>query len=89
MRRALVLVCAGGLFAGLMATPARATIEKIMNQCDGKMCPFFRASIVIPDGWVEDRDATRHFNSQFLLPKGADFEKAAAKMTGPSLLVLP
>jgi hypothetical protein len=31
MRRALVLVCAGGLFAGLMTTPAAATIEKIMN----------------------------------------------------------
>ncbi len=81
MRRALVLICAGGLFAGLIAaTPARATIEKIMNQCHGKLCPFFRASIVIPDGWVEDRDATRYFNSQFLLPKGIDFDKAAAKI---------
>src|ERR1700683_3743914 len=78
MRRALVRVCAGGLFACLIAMPARATIEKIMNQCDGKMCPFFRASIVIPDGWVEDKDATRYFNSQFLLPKGIDFEKAGA-----------
>jgi hypothetical protein len=80
MRRALVLVCAGGLFAGLMATPARATVEKIMNQCHGKLCPFFRASIVIPDGWVEDEDATRYFNSQFLLPKGVEFEKAPAKI---------
>lgn len=81
MRRALVLICAGGLFAGLIAaTPARATIEKIMNQCHGKLCPFFRASIVIPDGWVEDKDATRYFNSQFLLPKGIDFDKAAAKI---------
>jgi hypothetical protein len=81
MRRALVLVCAGGLFAGLMATsPAGATIEKFMNQCDGKMCAFFRASIAIPDGWVEDKEATRYFNSQFLLPKGVDFEKAPAKI---------
>jgi hypothetical protein len=81
MRRALALVCAGGLLAGLMAaTPAGATIEKIMNQCHGKLCPFFRASIVIPDGWVEDKDSTRYFNSQFLLPKGSDFEKAAAKI---------
>jgi len=70
-----------GLFADLIATtPAGATIEKIMNQCNGKLCPFFRASIVIPDGWVEDRGATRHFNSQFLLPKGTDFETAAAKI---------
>jgi hypothetical protein len=81
MRRALVLICAGGLFASLIATtPAGATVEKFMNQCDGKMCAFFRASIVIPDGWVEDREATRYFNSQFLLPKGTDFEKAAAKI---------
>jgi len=80
MRRSLVLFCACSLFVGLMAAPARATIEKIMNQCNGKLCPFFRASIVIPDGWVEDSDATRHFNAQFLLPKSTDFEKAAAKI---------
>ena len=81
MRRALLLFCACGLFSGLVAaTPAGAMIEKIMNQCNGKLCPFFRASIVIPDGWVEDRDATHHFNSQFLLPQGAGFEKAAAKI---------
>src|SRR6202043_40076 len=81
MRRASVLFCAVGLVAGLIASAtAGATIEKIMNQCNGKLCPFFRASIVIPDGWVEDRDATRYFNSQFLLPEGIDFEKAAAKI---------
>ena len=81
MRRSLVLFCACSLFAGLIAMkPAGATIEKIMNLCNGKMCPFFRASIVVPDGWVEDRESTRYFNSQFLLPKGTDFEKAAAKI---------
>ena len=57
-------ICAVMALAGMCAmTPANATIEKIMNQCDGKLCPFFRASIVIPDGWVEDKGATRHFNS--------------------------
>jgi hypothetical protein len=81
MRRTLVIFCAVGLVAGLIATaPAGATIEKIMNQCNGKLCPFFRASIVIPDGWIEDRVATRYFNSQFLLPKGIEFERAAAKI---------
>jgi hypothetical protein len=83
MRRSLVLFCACSLFAGLIVTmPAGATIEKIMNLCNGKMCPFFRASIVIPDGWVEDRDSTRYFNSQFLLPKGTDFEKGGCKDLG-------
>jgi hypothetical protein len=82
MRRILLAhICAALIFAVPLATaPAGATIEKIMNQCDGKLCPFFRASIVIPDGWVEDSGATRHFNSQFLLPKGADFDKAPAKI---------
>jgi hypothetical protein len=81
MRRAFVVFCVSSLFAGLIATtPAGATIEKIMNLCNGKMCPFFRASIVIPDGWVEDSDSTRYFNSQFLLPRDTDFEKAAASI---------
>jgi hypothetical protein len=83
MRRiSLLQICGALLFANVLsaAAPAKATIEKIMNQCDGKLCPFFRASIVIPDGWVEDKGATRHFNSQFLLPKGTDFDQAAAKI---------
>src|SRR5476651_591246 len=64
------------MFITLLAgTPAKAEIAKFMNQCDGKMCAFFRASITIPDGWVEDKEATKYFNSQFLLPKGLDFEK--------------
>ena len=71
---ALVFACL------LAATPATAEIEKILNPCEQKLCVFFRASIVIPDGWVEDRDATRYFNSQFLLPKGVDFDHAQAKI---------
>lgn len=77
----LARACAFMALAGMFATtPASATIEKIMNQCDGKLCPFFRASIEIPDGWVEDKGATRHFNSQFLLPRGVDFEKSPVKI---------
>jgi hypothetical protein len=69
------------MFITLLAgTPAKAEIAKFMNQCDGKMCAFFRASIAIPDGWVEDKEATKYFNSQFLLPKGVDFGKAPAKI---------
>ena len=79
MRRALLLFCACGLFYGLVATtPARALIEKIMNQCSGKLCPFFRTGCD-SDGWVKGGGATRYFNSQFLLPKGADFEKGGGK----------
>jgi hypothetical protein len=68
-------------FAGLLLTlPAHAEIEKFMNQCDQKMCAFFRALITVPDGWVEDKEATRYFNAQFLLPKGVDFDGAQAKI---------
>jgi len=68
-------------FAGiLLASPAHAEIEKFMNQCDHKICAFFRASITLPDGWVEDAEATEYFNSQFLLPKGVEFDAAPAKI---------
>jgi hypothetical protein len=69
-----------GLVGLLLALPAHAEIEKFMNLCDHKMCGFFRASITLPDGWVEDKEATKYFNSQFLLPKGIDFDNAKAKI---------
>ena len=62
------------------AMPAKAEIEKFMNQCDGKLCASFRASITIPDGWVEDKEASDYFKAQMLLPKGLDFDKAPAKI---------
>jgi hypothetical protein len=68
------------LFIGVAAAPARAEIAKFMNQCDGKLCAFYRASITIPDGWVEDKEATDYFKVQMLLPKGLDFDKAPAKI---------
>jgi hypothetical protein len=69
-----------GLIGLLAASPAHAEIEKFMRVCDQKICPFFRASITLPDGWVEDEDATKYFNAQFLLPKGLDFDAAQAKI---------
>jgi hypothetical protein len=73
--------CATLILMGLLgAAPAKADIEKFMRQCDGKLCASFRASITIPDGWIEDKEATSYFNAQVLLPKGLDFEKAPAKI---------
>lgn len=69
-----------GLIGLLGAAPAHAEIEKFMHLCDQKMCAFFRASITLPDGWVEDQEATKYFNSQFLLPKGVEFDAAPAKI---------
>ena len=69
-----------GFAALLLALPANAEIQKIMNPCGHKLCGFFRASITLPTGWVEDEEATRYFNSQFLLPEGVDFDSAPAKI---------
>jgi len=66
--------------AAILSGTASAGIEKIMNPCDNKLCPFFRASITIPAGWTEDEESTRYFNTQFLLPVGVAFEKAPAKI---------
>ena len=69
------------VFAGLLtASASRAEIEKFMQQCDRKLCPLFRASITIPEGWVEHKEASNYFKAQMLLPKGLDFEKAPAKI---------
>jgi hypothetical protein len=62
------------------AMPAAAEIEKFMQHCDGKLCAFFRVSIAVPDGWVEDREATDYFKVQMLLPKNVEFDKAPAKI---------
>jgi hypothetical protein len=64
----------------LLAAPATAEIEKFMRQCDGKLCASYRASITVPEGWVEDKEAGRELGVQMLLPKGVDFEKAPAKI---------
>jgi len=69
------------VFAGLLvASASKAEIEKFMQQCDGRLCPFSRASIAIPEGWIEDKEAGNYFKAQMLLPKGLDFEKAPAKI---------
>lgn len=63
-----------------LAIPTHAEVQKIMHQCNGKLCPFFRAMVTAPDGWVEDKEATRYFKIVMLLPKGQDFDRAPAKI---------
>ena len=81
MPRALVCrLIATAIIIASTAMPAAAEIEKFMNQCDGKLCAFFRVSITVPDGWVEDKEATDYFKVQMLLPKNVEFDKAPAKI---------
>jgi hypothetical protein len=76
-RLAIVFACVGLLAA---SAPAKAEIEKFMRHCDGKLCVYYRASITIPEGWVEDPEAGRELGVQMLLPKGQAFEAAPAKI---------
>ena len=51
MPRALVCrLIATAIIIASTAIPATAEIEKFMNQCDGKLCAFFRVSITVPIG---------------------------------------
>ncbi len=64
----------------LCGTPANSEIQKFLIQCEGKLCPFFRASVTVPDGWVEDKEATNYFKAVFMLPSGMSFDDAPAKI---------
>jgi hypothetical protein len=64
----------------LLAAPATAEIEKFMRDCDGKLCAYFKASITVPEGWAEDKEASRALGVQMLLPKDQPFEAAPAKI---------
>ncbi len=65
---------------GLLIAPAAAEIEKFMRDCDGKLCAYFKASITVPEGWAEDKEASRALGVQMLLPKDQPFEAAPAKI---------
>ena len=74
---AAIAIAATALFCG---GPARSEIEKFLLPCEGKMCPFFRASVTAPEGWVEDKEATNYFKAVFMLPSGTSFDDAPAKI---------
>jgi hypothetical protein len=62
------------------AQPAAAEIKKFLTNCKGGLCPHFRTTVEIPEGWVEDKEASAYFDAVMLLPKGIDFDTAPAKI---------
>jgi hypothetical protein len=66
------------LVTTLPLAPAVAQIEKVLRICEGKLCPFFRAPIKVPDGWQDDEAASRRNNVTMLIPKGKTFGSAEA-----------
>lgn len=84
-RRALAAATAILAAALAHVRPASAEIEKLVRTCGSeggrvKLCFEFRASLTLPDGWVEDKAASRELETQMLLPKGQEFDKAPAKI---------
>jgi hypothetical protein len=79
-RRSICCLAVALAAIGLLAVPAQAEIEKFMRECDMKLCVSYRASITIPEGWAENKEASRELGVQMLLPKDVDFEKAPAKI---------
>jgi hypothetical protein len=76
-RVAAIAIAAAALCYGV---PARSEIQKLLIPCEGKICPFFRASVTVPDGWVEDKEASNYFKAVFMLPSGVSFDDAPAKI---------
>ena len=61
-----------------VCSPAKSEIEKFMRVCSGKLCPYYRASVAVPEGWQEDQASSRAMNAQIFVPKGKTFDDAGA-----------
>jgi len=76
--RWLHLALVAAAVAALAPVPAAAEVEKIMQVCDGKLCPFFRASFAPPKGWIEDQENSRKMGIVIFVPRGQTFHSAGA-----------
>ncbi len=61
-----------------IASSAQGEVQKFMNTCDGKLCPYYRLVLTPPKGWVIDQEATKKYNVQIIVPKGKNFATAPA-----------
>ena len=76
-RPATISAASLALLLGL-GVNAHAEIRKHVLLCDGQLCPFFEIILKAPDGWAEDKDASKQNNVQIVLPKGKNFRNAEA-----------
>jgi hypothetical protein len=76
---ALRLGASVALVAILAATaPAAALVEKVMTMCGGQLCPAFRPSFGVPEGWYEDHKTGTRLGVRLFLPGGETFDTAPA-----------
>ncbi len=64
-----LLACAG---------PAHAEVQKFINKCGDKLCPYYQIGLTPPAGWVLDARATWHNKVQMMVPQGTTFNTAPA-----------
>jgi hypothetical protein len=71
---------AAAVFMAVLAagSPAKAEVTKFMHDCGGKLCPYYRASLAIPQGWREDRRLIGGVDTQIVVPAGRTFDDADA-----------
>jgi hypothetical protein len=66
------------ILAGLAASsPAPALVEKMMKVCSGQLCPFFRPSFAVPEGWWEDSKTGMRLGVRLFVPLGETFDSAS------------
>jgi hypothetical protein len=80
--RASILM-AGVVMASLAAQPVQADVQKFMNICGRadqgvKLCPTFALALTPPQGWREDKAASRQQGVQVMVPAGKTFGNAEA-----------
>jgi hypothetical protein len=66
------------LAALAVSSPAPALVEKVMTVCSGQLCPFYRPSFSVPEGWWEDGKTGLRLGVRLFVPAGETFDSAAA-----------
>jgi hypothetical protein len=67
------------VLAGLaVSSPAPALVEKVMTVCSGQLCPFYRPSFAVPEGWWEDGKTGLRLGVRLFVPAGETFDSAPA-----------
>ena len=76
-RYATIMAASLALLLALGAQ-ANAEVKKFLEMCDGKLCPYFELVLKAPDGWSEDKAASKRNRVQVLLPNSKTFGNAEA-----------
>lgn len=71
------IACAFAIAAPVSGT-ARAEVQKSMQICEGKLCPFFTLVLTPPADWDLDKAASEENRVQMLIPRGTNFHDARA-----------